>query len=93
RDRAPHLPAGVTPLSSEELEALERARLEAVTVYLGDVEKTTAKGTKTYRYYFAAWRVGDKVVNRYIGSPRKMTLREATAKARDLKARDLGLRR
>jgi len=37
--------------------------------------------------------VGDKVVNRYIGSPRKMTLREATAKARDLKARDLGLRR
>ncbi len=37
-------------LEGEALEALERARLEAVTVYLGPVEKTTAKGTKTYRY-------------------------------------------
>ncbi len=79
-------------LEGEALEALERARLEAVTVYLGDVEKTTAKGTKTYRYYFASWKVGGKVKNVYIGSPRKMTLEEATAKARALKARDLGLR-
>jgi len=79
-------------LEGEALVALEQAKLEAVTVYLGHVEKTTAKGTKTYRYYFASWRVGDKVVNKYIGSPRKMTREEATAKARDLKARDLGLR-
>jgi hypothetical protein len=76
-----------------EAEALwSAARLEAVTVYLGDVVKITAKGTKTYRYYFASWKVGDKVVNKYIGSPRKMSLEEATAKARDLKARSLSLR-
>jgi len=67
------------------------ARLEALTVYLGEVEKITAKGPKTYEYYFASWKVGDKVVNKYIGSPRMMTREEATAKARDLKARSLGL--
>ncbi len=74
-------------LEGEALEALEEARLEA-----GDVVKTTAKGEKKYRYYFASWKVGGKVKNVYIGSPRKMTLEEATAKARALKARDLGLR-
>jgi hypothetical protein len=79
-------------LEGEALEALERAKLEAVTVYLGGVKKTTAKGEKKYRYYFASWKVGDKVVNKYIGSPRKMTQEEAEEKARDLKARDLGLR-
>ena len=79
-------------LEGEALEALEEARLEAVSVYLGDVVKTTAKGEKKYRYYFASWKVGDKVVNKYIGSPRKMTLEEAEEKARDLKARSLSLR-
>ena len=79
-------------LEGEVLEALERARLEAVTVYLGDVVKTTAKGEKKYRYYFASWKVGGKVVNKYIGSPRKMTREAATAKARKMKAGALGLR-
>jgi len=67
------------------------ARLEALTVYLGPVEKITAKGPKTYEYYFASWKMGDKVVNKYIGSPRKMTREAATAKARKLKAEALGL--
>ena len=78
-------------LEGEALKALEEARLEAVTVYLGDVVKTTAKGEKKYRYYFASWKVGGKVKNVYIGSPRKMTLEEATAKAQELKRRDLRL--
>ncbi len=78
-------------LEGEALEALERAKLEAVTVYLGGVKKTTAKGEKKkkYRYYFASWKVGDKVVNKYIGSPRKMTMEEATAKACEMKRRSL----
>ena len=76
-------------LDEEALEAMEAARLEAVTVYLGDVVKTTTKGEKRYRYYFASWKVGGKVKNVYIGSPRKMTLEEATAKARELKRRSL----
>ena len=78
-------------LEGEALKALEEARLEAVTVYLGDVVKTTAKVEKKYRYYFASWKVGGKVKNVYIGSPRKMTLEEATAKAQELKRRDLRL--
>ena len=78
-------------LEAESLEALEEARLEALTVYLGPVEKITAKGPKTYEYYFASWKMGDKVVNKYIGSPRKMTREAATAKARKLKAEALGL--
>jgi hypothetical protein len=68
------------------------ARLEALTVYLGQVEKITAKGPKTYEYYFASWKDGDKVVNKYIGSPRKMTRETATAKARKLKAEALEVR-
>ncbi|HNR58952.1 MAG TPA: hypothetical protein PKJ51_10895 [Methanothrix sp.] len=99
RDAAPELePAArerereAERLEGEALEALEEARLEAVTVYLGDVVKTTAKGEKKYRYYFASWKVGDKVVNKYIGSPRKMTQEEAEEKARELKRRSLSLR-
>jgi hypothetical protein len=69
----------------------DAARLEALTVYIGQVEKITTKGAKSYEYYFASWKVGDKVVNKYIGSPRKMTQEEATAKARKLKAEALGL--
>ena len=72
-------------------ELWEAARLEALTVYLGQVEKITAKGPKTYEYYFASWKMGDKVVNKYIGSPRKMTREAATEKARKLKAEALGL--
>ncbi|MDD2638185.1 MAG: hypothetical protein PHO60_04350, partial [Methanothrix sp.] len=47
---------------------------------------------ETYEYYFVSWKVGDKVVNKYIGSPRKMTREAATAKARKMKAGALGLR-
>ena len=72
-------------------ELWDAARLEALTVYLGPVEKITAKGPKTYEYYFASWKMGDKVVNKYIGSPRKMTREAATEKARKLKAEALGL--
>ena len=72
-------------------ELWEAGRLEALTVYLGQVERITAKGPKTYECYFASWKMGDKVVNKYIGSPRKMTRKAATAKARKLKAEALGL--
>jgi len=56
------------------------------------VEKITSKGPKTYEYYFAYWKMGDKVVNKYIGAPRKMTRVAATAKAPKLKAEALGVR-
>lgn len=78
-------------LEGEAEDLWNAARLEALTVYLGTVEKITAKGPKTYEYYFASWKMGGKVKNVYIGSPRKMDLAAATAKARKLKAEALGL--
>jgi len=84
--------AEVARLEAEAEDLWDAARLEALTVYLGQVEKITAKGPKTYQYYFASWKMGDKVVNKYIGSPRKMTREAATAKARKLKAEALGVR-
>ncbi len=41
-------------------ELWDAARLEALTVYLGPVEKITAKGPKTYEYYFASWKMGGR---------------------------------
>ena len=61
-----------------------------MTVYLGPVEKITAKGPKTYEYYFTFWKMGVKVVNKYIGSPRKMT-REAAREGPETKAETLML--
>jgi len=82
---------GGGPAGGEGGRPVEAARLEALTVHLGKVEKITAKGPKTYEYYFASWKMGGRVVNKYIGSPRKMTREEATRKARKLKAEALGL--
>jgi len=79
-------------LEGEAEDLWNTARLEALTVYLGPVEKITAKGPKTYEYYFASWKDGDKVVNKYIGSPRKMSREAATERARKLKAEALGVR-
>jgi hypothetical protein len=79
-------------LEGEAEDLWSAARLGALTVYLGQMETITAKGPKTYEYYFASWKMGGKVVNNYIGSPRKMTLEAATAKARQMKAETLGLR-
>ncbi|MDD3566136.1 MAG: hypothetical protein PHN90_10765 [Methanothrix sp.] len=83
--------AEAAKLEDEAEDLWNAARLEALTVYLGQVEKITAKGPKTYEYYFASWKMGGKVKNVYIGSPRKMTREAATAKARKLKAEALGL--
>ena len=60
---------------------------------LGPVEKIIAKGPKTHQYYFASWKMRDKVANKYIGPPRMMTREAATAKARKLKAEALAVDR
>jgi hypothetical protein len=78
---------------SEAWDLMTRARLEATTVYLGDVVKMTGRGPVTYQYWYASWRQGAKVRNVYLGSPRKMDEAAAVAKARRLKAEYLGLRR
>lgn len=78
---------------SEAWDLMTEARLQALTVYLGDVTKTTGEGKKTYTYWYASWRQGGKVRNVYLGSPQRMDEAAARAKARKLKAEYLGLDR
>jgi hypothetical protein len=66
------------------------ARLEALSVYQGSIAKKTTKGEATYTYWYASWREGDKVKNVHLGSTRKMDQPGANAKARKLKAVELG---
>lgn len=77
-------------LEGEAEELWNAARLEALTVYQGNIAKKTKKGEMTYIYWYASWREGDKVKNVHLGSTRKMDQAAATAKARKLKAEALG---
>lgn len=47
------------------------------------------KGGKTYEYWIASWREGDKVRNVHLGSCRKMSQAEALHKAKAMKAQAL----
>ena len=57
-----------------EAEALKlQARLEDLTVWEMEKVKQSRKGSKTYSYWMASWREGDKTRNVHMGSARKMT--------------------
>ena len=53
-------------------------------------KKRTRKGYKTYTYWIASWREGDKVRNVHLGSSRKIDAEAAKQKAQKLKAEALG---
>ena len=55
-------------------------------------EKRTKKGSKTYTYWMASWREGNKVRNVHLGSSRKIDAEAARQKAQKMKAEALGLR-
>ena len=55
-------------------------------------EKHTKKGSKTYTYWIASWREGNKVRNVHLGSSRKIDAEAARQKAQKIKADALGLR-
>ena len=75
-----------------EAEALKgAARLEDLSVWVMEKTKTTKKGSKTYGYWMASWREGDKVRNVHIGSCAKVDCEVAMKKARKMKAEALGL--
>ena len=76
----------------KEAEAMKlQERLEDLTVYQINKDKETKKGTKTYTYWMASWREGNKVRNVHLGSSRKMDAEAAKQKAKKLKAEALGL--
>ena len=75
-----------------EAEALKgAARLEDLSVWVMEKAKNTKKGSKTYGYWMASWREGDKVRNVHLGSCAKMDQDVATKKARKMKAEVLGI--
>lgn len=82
--------------AKEQIEEAKRlaelARLEDIHVYDADYWKETKKGRKNYPRWYASWREGSEVRNRYLGSCKKMSRAEATEKARKLKAEALRLR-
>lgn len=53
--------------------------------------KNIKKGSKTYRYWMASWREGDRVRNVHLGSRAKMDEAAALQKARRMKAGALGI--
>jgi hypothetical protein len=76
-----------------DAEALRlQARLEDLDVWEMEKVKQTKKGSKTYIYWMASWREGDKTRNVHLGSTRKMDSEAARQKARRMKAEALGVR-
>jgi len=70
-----------------EAEALKlQARLEDLTVWKMEKVKMSKKGPKTYTYWMASWREGDKTRNVHLGSAPKMDAEEALQKAQKIKA-------
>lgn len=74
---------------SEALKSL--ARLEDLTVWVMRKTKNSKKGSRSYGYWTATWRVGGKVQNVHLGSCRKLSREQALSMAKKLKAEALGL--
>ena len=51
-----------------------------------EMVKQTGKGSRTYTYWMASWREGDRTRNVHLGSCKKMDAEEALQKARKMKA-------
>jgi len=68
-----------------------QARLEDLTVWQMKKVKQSRKGSRTYSYWMASWREGGKTRNVHLGSSRKMDAEAARQKAREMKAKGLGL--
>ena len=67
------------------------ARLEDLSIWVMEKAKTTKKGSKTYGYWMASWREGERVRNVHLGSCMKMDAEAAMQKARKIKAEALGM--
>jgi regulator of replication initiation timing len=76
-----------------EAEALkDKARLEDLHLWqMKKTKRTGKKDSKTYTYWMASWREGNKVRNVHLGSSRKLDAEAARRKAQKMKAEALGL--
>ena len=89
RMKARELAGHADELKAEAEDLKGAARLEDLTLWQMEKAKTTKKGSKTYFYWMASWRVDGKVRNVHIGSCKKVDHEAALQKARALKAEAL----
>jgi hypothetical protein len=68
------------------------AEAEGLTVWVMEKTKSIKKGSKTYTYWMASWREGEKVLNVHLGSCAKMGAEEARKKAVRMKAAALTIK-
>jgi hypothetical protein len=93
---AAHLPAArkkAQRLQGDAESALAEAkapklqvRLEDLNMWEMEMVKESKKGSKTYTYWMASWREGDKTRNVHLGSARKMNGEAARQKSIQLQA-------
>ena len=79
-------------LKAEAEDLKGAARLEDLHLWQMEKVKSTKKGSKTYHYWMASWREGDKVRNVHLGSCKKVDYETALQKARRLKAEALAIK-
>jgi hypothetical protein len=78
-------------LKAEAEDLKGAARLEDLHLWQMEKVKSTKKGSKTYHYWMASWREGDKVRNVHLGSCKKLDAEAALQKARKMKAKAIGI--
>ena len=77
-------------LKTEAQALKDKARLEDLHIWQMKVVKGK-KATRTYTYWMASWREGNRVRNVYLGSVKNIDAETARQKARKIKAEALGL--
>ena len=92
REKARELDGQADTLKGEAEALKGAARLEDLHIWQMDKVKTTKKGSKTYGYWMASWREGDRVRNVHLGSCSKLDEETALQKARAMKAKALGVK-
>ncbi len=92
REEARRMEGRANELEGESRTLKGAARLEDLHLWQMKKAKTTKKGSKTYLYWMASWREGDKVRNVHLGSCKKLDREAALQKARALKSEALAIK-
>lgn len=91
REKARELESQADTALAESKALKPVARLEDLHVWQMEKTKTTKKGSRSYLYWMANWREGGKVRNVHLGSCKKLDAETAMQKAREMKAKALGV--
>jgi hypothetical protein len=97
--KVPTISLSTIQIRQEELHRLENlvedftktAALEDITVRIQVLRKKTKHGMREYLQWMATWRVRGKVKNTYLGMCSNISEQEALRRAKDIKARSLGM--